>query len=333
MLCAASCDLFSARLPCGGTQDCQGGALCTDGFCALPPADGGGGDEDAGAQDEDAGFADAGTTDAGGALDAGGLLDAGGGLDAGAVDAGDAGAGVLDGGLRGPIIRYTFAEGAGLVLRDVADAGAAVDLTLLAGAPVVWLDGGISFSGASRATSAAAPAKLISACAASNELTVEAWVKPASASQAPGGAPARVVTLSVDNNTRDFMFGQQADAWMFRVRTTDTNNNGNLLVDGGSRFAQTGAIVTTNLAHVVWTRGATGVMRGWVDGVRVVDEVWLGTFSNWDAAFLLAIGNELDTDGGTPLARPWLGELHELSLYCRALQDAEVATRFTIGPR
>src|SRR5690606_29468618 len=69
--------------------------------------------------------------------------------------------------------------------------------------------------------------KVTSSCVESDELTLEAWVKPANQSQ---GGPARVVTLSVDSQNRNFTLGQEEDMWIARVRSTGSDKNGKPMV-------------------------------------------------------------------------------------------------------
>ena len=54
----------------------------------------------------------------------------------------------------------------------------------------------------------------------------------------------------------------------------------------------------------------------YVDGASVATGEVGGEVSNWDQGLRLALGNELTED------RPWLGELHRVAIYARAL-DAE----------
>jgi hypothetical protein len=97
-----------------------------------------------------------------------------------------------------------------------------------------------------------AAAKLISACVGSDEVTVEAWAKPANTTQS---GPARLVTLSADSGHRDLTLGQEGDAYQVRLRTTQTDDNGIPSLDAPSGSA------TASLSHVVYTRDASGQAR------------------------------------------------------------------------
>ena len=50
-----------------------------------------------------------------------------------------------------------------------------------------------------------------------------------------------------------------------------------------------------------------------------------GTFNNWDSGYALMLGNESSLD------RPWLGELHLVAIYDRALSSGEVSLNYNAG--
>ncbi|MCP4427873.1 MAG: LamG domain-containing protein, partial [Chloroflexi bacterium] len=182
---------------------------------------------------------------------------------------------------------------------------------------VTWLaGGGLSVDASTLIASTGAATKVINAAQASNELTVEAWVKPANITQT---GPARIVTLSTDTALRNFTVGQVTDYFQARLRTTTTTLNGLPAVD------TPGGTVSTNLLHLVYARDASGTIRIYVDNVEVVSGSVDGNFSNWDANYRLGLANEL-TEG-----RPWLGELHLTAVYGRALTAAEVEQNFNAG--
>jgi hypothetical protein len=156
----------------------------------------------------------------------------------------------------------------------------------------------------------------------SNGLTIEAWVKPGDTSQ---DGPARIVTLSQDPYNRNFTLGQglwgsyPSDLFDVRLRTTTTRDNGT------PSLTTPAGLLTTELTHVVYTRGASGVARIYMGGVERVSGTLGGDLSNWDESYRLALGNELTGD------RPWLGELHLVAIYDRALSQAEVSQNFEAG--
>jgi hypothetical protein len=82
----------------------------------------------------------------------------------------------------------------------------------------------------------------------------------------------------------------------------------------------------TALTHVVYTRNAAEEARIYLDGVEQASGSVGGDFSNWDTSYHLGLANELTGD------RPWLGELHLVAIFDRALTEAEVNQNFEAGP-
>ncbi len=223
---------------------------------------------------------------------------------------------------------YRFAEGAGDVIRDVSGVEQPLDLRIETPRAVSWVaGGGLRFvEPAAFAASETGAAKIFSACRQNNELTIEAWVTPAKWDQM---GPARIVTVSGDTSLRNFTLGQgggperwppkEGTAFLARLRTTDTGNNGVPALETGVGSA------VTDLTHVVFTRARSGATILYIDGaVRAKGHV-AGDFSGWDAGFRLALGDEFTHD------RPWVGTYHLVAIYSRALDRAEILTNFRAG--
>lgn len=213
---------------------------------------------------------------------------------------------------------YQFDEGTGNQVLDVSGVGTPLNLTIANPGNVSWLTGGgLSVNSATTIASTTSGAKITTAAQASNELTVEAWVKPANTSQ---NGPARMVSLSSNTSDRNFTLGQQNSQYSGRIRSTTTGNNGT--PDGN-----TGNVVsTTNLQHVVMTRNAAGQWLIYLDGQVAYSGTRTGNFSNWSGNYFFALANELTND------RPWLGELHLVAVYSSSLSAAEVNQHYTVGP-
>jgi hypothetical protein len=117
--------------------------------------------------------------------------------------------------------------------------------------------------GATLITSESPARKVIAACRASNELTLEAWILPANTDQ---DGPARIVSISSSKTERNVTLGQglygdqSPDLFMARLRTTQTSTNGLPAV-----VTPAGAAVTS-LTHVVYTRRANGPATLYVNG-------------------------------------------------------------------
>lgn len=224
----------------------------------------------------------------------------------------------------GLVVLYDFAGGTGNTVPDVSGVGSPLDLQINDPGAVTWLPGGgLTLDTATIVRTPGAATKVIDAAVSSNEITVEAWLVPASTAQ---NGPARIVTCSADLNSRNFMLGQGVfeasdDQYTMRLRTTLTNGNGQpeLSTDGGS--------LTTNLTHVVYTRDSSGVAVIYQDGGQRISGYIGGAMTPWNTGFALGLGNELTED------RPWLGTFYLVAVYDRALSPSEIGQNFTMGPQ
>jgi hypothetical protein len=210
---------------------------------------------------------------------------------------------------------YTFKEGRGAVVRDVSRAGAPIDLKIENETAVRWSPKGLSLVAPTLVASTAAATRITQACKASNEVTLEAWFRPATVT--PASKDGRILTLSADFMDQDFMLGQDelkgpAKSYFVRLRTTMTDRVGKPALPTPDGTA------TVKLTHVVYTRAASGAAALYVDGVEVARATVAGNLSTWNEGYRLGLGNEFSND------RPWLGELHLAAVYSRALSAEDV---------
>jgi hypothetical protein len=272
-------------------------------------------------------------TDAGGTAGAGGATAIGGGGSAGAGEdastdaantAGASGSGgqasdaaadaPADRVTDGLVLLYEFKVSAKEAI-DTSGYGAPYDLTISDPDNVAWGPDHLELQSEVRIQNTAPATKLVSECMKHGELTVEAWVEPANSTQ---GGPARVFSHSQDAWYRNFSLMQFSDAWGVRIRTTQTTLNGTEI--------KTGALVTTSLAHLVFTRAASGAAVVYVDSAPEASMTITGDFSNWDTTYGALAANEFVD------SRKWLGKLHLIAVYCRALSAAEVVQNHLAGP-
>ncbi len=217
----------------------------------------------------------------------------------------------------GLVALYQFDDGSGTTVSDTSGVAPALDLEIADLPNVTWLAGGLSVDSSTQIASPGAATKIVTACQLTNELTVEAWVKPANDTQA---GPARVVTMSQDTGARNFQLGQDADLWIGRIRSAISNDNGAPYVpgvDGDLELA---------LTHLVMTRSSDGIRTFYVNGVPQATNIVGGDFSTWDTDYRLALANEFVT-----LNRTWLGEYYLIAIYNRALSAVEVGRNYTAG--
>jgi hypothetical protein len=225
----------------------------------------------------------------------------------------------------GQVVLYTFAEGSGTTVYDVSGVGIPLDLTVADATAVTWLaGGGLALNAPTVVESVEAATKVSEAVRASNELTVEAWIKPTHTTQT---GLACIVTLSQDLYARNVTLGQglwegQLSAlYDVRLRTTATSTN------GMPSLSTPDGMLSPELSHVVYTRNAAGEARLYLDGVEVASGMVGGDTSIWNIDYRLALGSELTADPWTG----WLGEFHLVALYDRALSADEVDQNYTAG--
>ena len=126
------------------------------------------------------------------------------------------------------------------------------------------------------------------------------------------GGPARIISLSCNGNTRNFTLGQEGNGLSFRLRTSETDDNGMV-----PSLTVPAVFKQEDFQHVAATYDGANV-RLYVDGVLHPETIALnGDFSNWGETHLLTVGDE---PGG---GRPWAGQVAHFAIYDRALDAAE----------
>ncbi|SMF03440.1 RHS repeat-associated core domain-containing protein [Alteromonadaceae bacterium Bs31] len=159
---------------------------------------------------------------------------------------------------------------------------------------------------------------LSNALKTSGELTIDTWIKPSSFQQ---NGPARIITLSLDPYERNFTLGQEKDAFVVRLRTSESDLN------GLEASTITPAMAASNLPiHVAYTYDLSGLAKIYVNGNLLVEQALGGNLSNWDVTNVeFGLGNEVTLD------RPWLGSIYSVSVYNRALPQNEIVQNFNAG--
>jgi Protein of unknown function (DUF1553)/Protein of unknown function (DUF1549)/Concanavalin A-like lectin/glucanases superfamily/Planctomycete cytochrome C len=213
-------------------------------------------------------------------------------------------------------VLYSFDDAANGVIADRSGVGEPLNLRIDKPQAAAIRSGKLVVTSAATIASDGPARKITEAVKQSNELTIEAWLRPRDAHQ---NGPARIVSLSVDPSNRNFTLGQDKERFDVRLRTTSTDNNGQ-----PSTTAPEGS-ASKNLSHVVFTRAADGVAKVFVNGEPVVSTTVAGDFSNWSDECRLSVANEVTGD------RPWLGDLHLVAIYSRSLTIEEVGQNFRAG--
>ena len=222
----------------------------------------------------------------------------------------------------GPVLLYSFDEAGGATVFDQSGIEPAVDLLLDDLDTVSWGDGFLTLSSPTRLVAAEPPVKLVELCKEGNQLTVEVWIATPHVSQPADSAPQRILSFSDDAYATNFMIGQEVDEWVARVRTTDTEPGGEPSVYSAS------SVAANSLTHLVFVRGDDGRDHLFLDGeLNAIETDRQGTLEIWDPMFAMTVGNENMDE------RPWLGDIHAIAVYARALSAEEVQVRFLEGPR
>jgi hypothetical protein len=222
---------------------------------------------------------------------------------------------------------YTFEEREGESVLDVSGNAPRLNLVIHEPANTQRVDGGLALRQATSLTSREPLTELTKAMQASNEITLEAWLKPRTANVT---GLRRIITCSNGPAARNFTLGQLGRNYYVGLRTT-TNHNGTRDTDSNAsrKALVAGTANISEAAHLVCTRDHTGLTVLYVNGEEVGRRRVSGEFSAWDSSFPLALGNEIAADDGHD--RAWQGEFHLVALYSRALSAAEVTQNFEFG--
>ncbi|MGI5818369.1 MAG: LamG domain-containing protein [Armatimonadota bacterium] len=213
----------------------------------------------------------------------------------------------------------------GTIIPDATQDFGGLDLVIqgaIEGSPVEVRDDAVHFAAPEMTQvpglfSSGPATDIVNAIKAAGQLTVEAWITPASESLT---GPARIVSISRGSGERNITLGQHEDAFALRLRTSATNQQGS-----PDLFSPEGTLRADALQHVVVTfDGQTTTI--YLDGEAITDSThFAGTLGSWDETMSLAIGNE--TDGN----RRWLGSVHLVAFYAYALSPDQVRMNFGAG--
>jgi PKD repeat protein len=218
---------------------------------------------------------------------------------------------------------YHFNEGSESAVEDVSEVGSPLNLTILEQAKTTWGDGGyLTIDDGVVIESNDVAAKIIDACKISNELTLEAWVTRG-ATVKDGLEHWVAGIMSVETPwQRNCGMGEvpDNDKMASRIRTAGTGNV------GGPAESDSGALLDAKLIHMVVTRASGGATKLYQNGVEIKEVAGdAGTFSSWDETYKLILVNHHNGNN------PWLGSLHLVAVYSKALSLAEVEQNYSFG--
>jgi hypothetical protein len=222
------------------------------------------------------------------------------------------------------IAKYEFKTGRGSIAYDTAGVDPVANLNLIGN--VSWSSAwGLKFRDTGKAQAATADSrKFYDLLRAAGEYSIETWVIPDNVVQGDNdNNPARIVTYSGSNNSRNFTLGQYEYNYSFLNRTSASDANGlpELATPANAQVLQ------ASLQHVVVTfdpiRGRRIYVNGEFTGNSDPDAG--AVLKDWDSSFALAIGNEVSN------SRPWAGSIRFLAIHKRAMSEADIQTNFEVG--
>lgn len=217
-----------------------------------------------------------------------------------------------------PIALYTFVKETEDMVFDHSHFKEALNLRILDANMIEWLpEGGMRIKGPVLILSDRPAKKIVEEAQRTNQISVEVWMSPANSKQ---NGPARIVSLSEDIYNRNFTLGQEFDIYDFRLRTTERSMNGR-----PSIFTPNGVARQGEITQLIYTRGADGSARIYLNGVMVSNDTVGGDFSGWDLNYHLMFGNELSLD------RPWIGDLFQVAIYPYALTEQQIGVDYREG--
>jgi len=216
-----------------------------------------------------------------------------------------------------PLVLYNFSAGNGSEVYDVSGNGTPLNLKIRDTGNIRWLQGGGLAVDRPTLIQTTGPArKITDAVKASNALTIEAWIQPASKTQT---GPACIITMSADTLGRNLTLGQNRATYGMRLRTSKSDDNG-----APSLQSKKGTL-GTGLTHVVYTRNSNGLARLYIDGILESKKRVRGNLDNWNNRYRFSLANELTGN------RPWRGNFYQVAIYSHVLGETEIKQNFTSG--
>jgi hypothetical protein len=217
---------------------------------------------------------------------------------------------------------YSFKEGTGTQAND-SSTGYPPELTLNLIGDVEWVSNwGVRINGGSGRVQGAveASSKLRRYITQTGEYSIEAWVVPANVTQ---DGPARIVSYSGSNSSRNFTLGQTLYNYDFLNRTSTTNADGMPMLS----TPDADEVLQATLQHVVASYDAINGRKLFVNGelIDVDDSAAAGNINQWDETFALVLGNETSGE------YPWQGTVRFLAIHNRALTAEQVNGNYEVG--
>ncbi len=178
----------------------------------------------------------------------------------------------------GILAEYDLEEGEGNIIKNKVEINSGLDLNINSPETVEWISKGIKINNISNISTTSPVIPINDSINSSNQFSVELWI---SSSQTSQTEPARIVTISANDNERNFTLDQKSTDLGFRTRTTETNLN------GLPEFNSQSSVIEDNLMHIVLTMNNEGYENIYIDGILSASTFIEGNLSNWDSNYNL----------------------------------------------
>jgi len=215
--------------------------------------------------------------------------------------------------------KWEFKTGFGNQAFDTSGVSPALNLTL--SGVYNWVGGwGIRLSGGKAQGATANSKKLYDNIVSTGEFSIESWVAPANVTQE---GPARIISYSGGDDTRNFMLGQTLYNYDYLVRHDNTDANG----EPSLSTANADEILQAALQHVVVNYDANGGRRIYVNGVDTgyEDSVEGSLLNEWDDSFAFVLGSEVSGRFN------FTGTIRMVAIHNRVLTPEQIFSNFDAG--
>lgn len=224
------------------------------------------------------------------------------------------------------IALYEFNLGAlNNTVYDTSGYGVAQNIFIRDMTAVTWLSRGLRIdspveivTGDGATNSIIRPTQIETAVKATDNLTWEAWIKPANITQT---GQATIFSYSYYTSTKNIMVGQDGGEYTVHF-TTDS---------AGIDMTTQSNAATVSLTHlaVTWS-SVSNELRLYVNGSLVITTPCSGSANGSWQDLPIRVGHEID-DFSPAKVKTWLGEIYLIAMYDRVLTDAEILNNYYAG--
>ncbi|MCL2776470.1 MAG: LamG domain-containing protein [Polyangiaceae bacterium] len=222
----------------------------------------------------------------------------------------------------GLVVLYDFEEGNGTTLHDrTVDP---CNLTIPDEANVTWQSHALAIDESTIIQSGFSLTKITNACKQTNEISIEAWVDSETTSESDH---ASIVTMADSNSvTQNFALGTSTSMYRCGIAYTKKCYNYNwwASIQPGNDLNAGNITTDATPTHLVATRTSDGTLSLYVNGDLAGTQKNTANLADWES-YPLVIGSV--PQGG----QGWLGTLHLVAIYGRALSADEIMRNFNAG--